>query len=163
MPKRFYFLFCLLLCLAFCTSCQSGEKTPKTLLDDFCATYKHMPAGQFYYSGRTEWENGYLSPVLADGLFAEDSGKNTFELCREYAIFLSSSFEGGEVAFLSCSCTEDAIRVAEMCAARIARVRQITPQAAVTQNACVLRRGHTVVLMMLPDNEAARRICERLL
>ena len=55
------------------------------------------------------------------------------------------------------------MRIAAMCAARITRVRQVTPQAALTQDACVLRRGRTVVLIMLPENSEAKRIAERLL
>ncbi|MBQ8350603.1 MAG: hypothetical protein IJY20_00980 [Clostridia bacterium] len=162
--QRLLCFFCVLLTvLLLVSSCAGGKTAPVELLSDFCASYGEMPAGQVYHSGAAEWEEGYLSPALADGLFLEDNGENAFSLCRAYAIFLSSSFEGGEIAFLSCAGREDAVRVAEMCTARLARIKQTKPDAAILQDACVLRHGNTVVLLLLPDNIRAKEICKRLL
>ena len=157
-------IICLLLALLLSfSSCGGREIAPDKLLTDFCALYGSMPAGQVYTSGTPEWEEGHLSPALRDSLFLEDNGENAFSLCREYAIFLSSSFAGGEIAFLSCAGRADAVRVAEMCQARLLRVRQAVPGAPILQQACVLRYDKTVVLLLLPDNERARAICDHLL
>ena len=161
--QRLLCFLCVWLAAISCISCATGTRAANELLTDFCASYGDMPAGQTYQSGKAEWEKGFLSPALADSLFLEDNGENAFSRCREYAIFLSSSFEGGEIAFLRCAGREDAVRVAEMCAARLARLKQITPQAAILQDACVLRHGNTVVLLALPDNIRAKEICDRLL
>lgn len=162
--QRLLRTLCLgLLCTLLLSSCAGRAAAPACLLTDFCAAYGDMPSGQVYRSGAAEWEKAYLSPALSDSLFLEDNGENAFSLCTEYAIFLSSSFEGGEICFLTCAGREAAARVAEMCAARLARVKQARPGAAILRDACVLRRGHTVVLLLLPDNSRAKEICERLL
>lgn len=121
-----------------------------------------MPAGQAYVSDAAEWEEGYLSPALAEALFAQENGEDAFALCTEYAIFLSSSPTGGEIAFLRTAGTDDAQRVADMCTTRIARVRRVTPQAAILTDACVLREGRTVILLLMPDNARAKEICREL-
>lgn len=162
--QRVVFCLCLLLCaLLLLPACATGRAAPADLLAEFCAAYGDMPAGQTYTSGAAEWEAGYLSPALSAALFREDNGENAFSLCREYAIFLSSSYEGGEIAFLRCSGRDDAARVAEMCTARLSRVRQVKPGAAICEGACVLQHGSSVILLLLPDNARAREICERLL
>ena len=161
--RRLLVLVCLLACVLTATACGGSKKSPQDLLAAFCAAYGDMPAGHVYCSGRAEWEDGYLSPALSDSLFLQDNGENAFSLCRTYAILLATGFEGGEIAILSCAGSEDAARVAEMCSARIRRVKQARPQADVVQNACVLRSGSTVVLLMLPDNNRAKDIAERLL
>ncbi len=162
MQRIFSALSAVLLAALLLASCGSAPP-PEALLQAFCEAYTDLPAGQVYHSGRQEWEEGYLSPTLADALFLEDNGENAFSLCSEYAIFLSSSFEGGEIAFLSCTGGEDSVRVAEMCAARLGRVKQVRPGCTILQGACVLRSGSTVVLLMLPDNARAREVCDRLL
>lgn len=142
--------------------CGGGDRPCADLLDDFCGIYENMPAGQRYVSGAAEWEKGYLSPTLADVLFCEDNGENAFSLCAEYAIFLSSSREGGEIAFLRAGGTDEAERLSDMCAARIARVRRVMQNADILQEACVLRNGHDVILLLLPDNARAKEICQKL-
>ena len=124
-----------------------------------CNRLLHTPAGQVYVSGAAEWEVGYLSPSLADALFCEDNGENAFSLCTEYAILLSSSHQGGEIAFLRAGGTDEAKRRSDMCAARIARMRRVMPDAAFLQGACVLQNGRDVILLLLPDNARAREIC----
>jgi hypothetical protein len=145
------------------SACTQQPVSPAALLSDFCAAYGSMPAGQVYRAGAAEWEEGYLSPALIDALFLEDNGENALSLCTDYAIYLSSSFEGGEIAFFTCANRGDAARVADMCGARLSRIRQIKPTAAILQDACVLHRGCTVVLLLLPENNHAKGICERLL
>ncbi|MBQ8858268.1 MAG: hypothetical protein IJ012_00585, partial [Clostridia bacterium] len=70
---------------------------------------------------------------------------------------------GGEIAFLRAAGQEDATRVAEMCAARIARARRVLRDAPILEGACVVRRGETVVLLMLPDNAQAKDVCQKIL
>lgn len=161
--QRLLLCLCLLLIIMLpLSACMHTTETPQELLTRFCTTYSNMPAGQTYLSSAAEWEEEYLSKALADSLFLEDNGENAFSLCRDYAIFLSSSFEGGEIAFFRCAGRDDAMRVAEMCTARIARVKQVKPGAAITENACVLHHGSYVILLLLPDNIQAREICKRI-
>lgn len=162
MKRKFFLLSAVLLAALLLFAC-GRTPAPSALFEEFCKAYGDMPAGQVYRSSAREWEKGYLSPVLAEALFLEDNGENAFSLCSEYLVFLSTSFEGGEIAFLSCKGSADAVRIAEMCASRIARVRQVKPGSAMLQEACVLRSGNTVALLMLPDNARAREICDRLL
>ena len=142
--------------------CGGSSRPCADLLNDFCGIYESMPAGQAYISGAAEWEEGYLSPSLADALFCEDDGENAFTLCVEYAIYLSSSPTGGEIAFLRAGGTDEARRIGDMCAARIARARRVMPDADILQNACVLQHGHDVILLLLPDNIRAKEICQKL-
>ena len=159
----------LLAILAICVAgalllvaCGGSGRPCADLLNDFCGIYESMPAGQAYISGAAEWEEGYLSPSLADALFCEDNGENAFSLCTEYAIFLSSSREGGEIAFLRAGGTDEAKRLSDMCAARIARARRIMADADFLRGACVLQNGRDVILLMLPDNTQAKEICRGL-
>ena len=149
--------------LFLCAGCGAETPAPLDLLENFSENYENMPAGQVYFNGAEEWEAEALSPSLADALFREDNGENAFSLCKEYAIFLASSHTGGEVAFLRAAGGEDATRVAEMCAARIARARRTVSGNPILDGACVLRRGRTVVLLMMPDNAAAKSICQKIL
>ena len=162
MPRAlaFVLLFPLILSLS---ACGGGGASPSHLMAEFCRIYTALPVGQVYQSGTAEWEAGYLSPALSDALFSEDNGENALSLCHEYAIFLASSFEGGEIAFLRCGSQEDAARVGEACLDRIKRVRQARPQAEIVKDACVLRYGRTVVLLLLSDNVAAKKVIDGLL
>ena len=155
-------LLVLPLCLLL-SACTHQPLSPGALLSDFVTMYDGMPAGQIYRSGAAEWETGYLSPTLADALFLEDNGENALSLCTDYAIYLCSSLEGGEVAFFTCASRGDAARVAAMCGARLSRMRQIKPGATILQDACVLHHGLTVALLALPENNRAKETCERLL
>ena len=153
---------CAALLVSF-ASCGRATPAPRDLLEDFLRIYENMPAGQAYFSGAEKWEAGTLSPSLADALFREDNGENAFSLCVEYALYLASSSTGGEIAFLRAAGAEDATRVAEMCAARIARARRTIPESPILDGACVLRRGRTVVLLMMPDNARAKEACQKIL
>lgn len=153
----------LLLFAVLLPACAAQSRGADELLAAFAAGYGPMPAGQSYQSTAKEWEAGYLSPTLSDALYTEDNGENALSCCQSYAIFLSSAFAGGEIGFFHCPGQEEAVRVAEMCRARLARVRQTRPGAAFLQGACVLRYDKTVVLLMLPDNARAKAVCDAML
>lgn len=122
-----------------------------------------MPDGRIFYAGAEEWEEGAMPADMAGILFTEDNGENAFPLCTDYALFLSSSYGGGEILFLRAADRADAVRLSEMCSARLARFARILPNAPVLTDACVLREGNTVVLLLLPDNGRAKLICRGLL
>ncbi len=142
--------------------CGGNRRTCADLLNDFCGIYENMPAGQIFFSGAAEWEEGYLSPTLADALFLEDNGENAFSLCAEYAIFLSTSHTGGEIVFLRAGGTEEAHRLRDMCAARITRARRTAKDADILKDACVLQYGRDIILLMMPDNTRAKEVCQGL-
>ena len=110
--QRFLRFFGLLTAVLLLSSCGSHTVSVTALMDEFCMAYGSMPAGKFYHSSAREWEAGYLSHALSDALFLEENGENALSLCSEYAIFLSSSFGGGEIAFLTCQGQADADGVA---------------------------------------------------
>ena len=161
--RRAGVLFLSVALLLLCVACGRETAAPRDLLEDFSKIYGNMPAGQVYLDSATEWETAMLSPTLADARFREDNGENAFSLCKEYAVFLASAHTGGEIAFLRAAGQEDAIQIAEMCAARIARARRTIPESPILDGACVLRRGRTVVLLMMPDNAIAKSVCQKLL
>ncbi len=156
-------LLCLLTMVLFLplSACAAG-RTPKEQLADFMAAYPNLPAGRIYESAAREGEEGYLSPALADALYREENGENALTHCADYALFLTNSPTGGEIAFFYCIGQDAAARVADMCATRIARVRRAMPGADICRGACVLRRGNTVILLLLPDNAHAQEICRTL-
>ena len=129
----------------------------------FCEQYGDLPDGRIYRAGAEEWEEEAMPTDMADILFTEDNGENAFSLCVDYAIFLSSSYGGGEIAFLRADRGAEAARLAEMCASRLARIRRALPDAPVLTDACVLREENVVVLLLLPDNGRAKSICQGLL
>lgn len=160
--RRIALLLLLGILIGATSGCGAARGEPRALLSAFCAGMGDaLPAGQIYTSGRDKWENEALPAGMEEVLFREDNGENAFSLCSSYAIFLSSSYLGGEVCFLRCDSGGNAAAVAEMCAARIRRVRRVAPEAAILRDACVLRYGCDVVLLMLPDNQAARAVCDR--
>lgn len=156
------YLALLLFFAVLLPACTAQSRPADELLNAFCTSYGTMPAGQTYRSTAAEWEEGYLSPALSDALYTEDNGENALSCCQSYAVFLVSSFAGGEIGFFTCPGQEEAIRVAEMCRARLSRVKQSSPGAAILQEACVLRYDKTVVLLMLPDNARAKAVCDAL-
>ena len=161
--RRFLCLLCVLFVCLPIAACGGNSTTPTDLMQEFISQYGKIPAGQLYTSGCEEWEKGYLSPSLIDSLFTEDNGENAFSLCREYAIYLATSHAGGEIAILQCGDRASATRIADMCYARIKRARAVTGNGEICRDACVIRRGAYVVLLMLPDNIRAKEICTRLL
>lgn len=161
--RRIQGLFLLFLTVILLTGCGGDERPCADLLGDFCAQYGDLPSGQSYFAGAEEWEAGAMPPDMADILFTEDNGENAFSLCTDYAIFLSSSYGGGEIAFLRAEGRGDAARLAEMCASRLARVTRALPDGEIGQGACVVQKGYTVVLLLLPDNGRAKEICRDLL
>ncbi len=156
------FFLCCILCLGL-PGCTGGKGlTPNEWMAEFCARYQDLPAGRVYRSGAAEWEDGYLPTELADALFREDTGENAFSLCLDCALFLSSSPAVGEVAYLRAGGGEDARRLAAMCAARIERVQRAWPDNTAAQNACVIRQGCDVILLMMQDSALAQKICRQL-
>ena len=153
----------LLLCTALLAGCGADNRACCDLLENFSEKYEYFPSGHTYHAGAAEWEEGVLPADMADILFTEDTGENAFSLCTDYAIFLSSAYGGGEIAFLRAKNRADARRLSEMCAARITRVSRVMPGAAILQDACVLRRGLLVVLLLTPNNAEAKSICQGLL
>ena len=158
--KVFLLLLC---CITLLTGCGGSRRSCREFLGDFSRLYGEMPSGYVYCAGREEWEEEALPFDMAEILFGEDNGENAFSLCVDYAIFLSSSFDGGEIAFLRADSQADASRLAEMCAARIERARRALPDAKIGEGACVVRGKTLVILLMLPDNEHAKTICQGLL
>lgn len=152
---------CLCLCLLL-SGCGAGREGPGARFDAFCASYCDLPAGRLYRSDAEEWEAEAMPPSLIRRMYTEESGENCFSLCRDYAVYLCGGTGGGEVAFLRCATRADAVRVCHMGEERIALVRRVCPDAAILQGACVLRYGCDVVILLLPDNERARGICNRL-
>ena len=162
MRKRKIFLL-LLCCAALLAGCAGSRRSCFELLKEFTEKYGDMPSGQRYRADSEEWEEGAMPADMADILFTEDNGENAFSLCTDYAIFLSSSYGGGEIAFLRAESAGDARRLSEMCAARLERARRALPDAEVGEGACVVQNGTLVILLMLPENERARSICQGLL
>lgn len=156
-------LLLLLTCAAMLVGCGGSRSSCSELLGKFTEKYGDMPSGRTYRAQSEEWEEGVMPTDMADILFTEDNGENAFSLCADYAIFLSSSHVGGEIAFLRGESTADARRIAEMCASRIERARRALPDAAIGEGACVVRSGTLVILVMLPENERAKSICQGLL
>ena len=152
----------LFLCTILLAACAGAGKPCSDLLQDFCREYENLPTGHCYYREAEEWEKEALPTDMASILFTEDNGENAFSLCTDYAIFLSSAYGGGEAAFLRADSQGDALRLTEMCTARIARVGHTLPGTPITQGACVLRHGPYVVLLMMPNNEEAKEVCHAL-
>lgn len=153
----------LLLCAALLAGCGESRHACSDLLENFLGKYEDFPSGHIYRMGADEWEEGALPVDMASILFTEDNGENAFSLCIDYAMFLSSSYGGGEIAFLRAENRADARRLSEMCAARITRVSRVMPGATILQDACVLREGTLVVLLLTPGNAEAKSICRELL
>ena len=156
-------VFLLLLSVLFLSGCADGGRPCADLLSDFCREYGELTDALRYCAGAEEWEGEAMPADMADILFAEDNGENAFSLCTDYAILLLPDATGGEIAFLRAGSRADAALLSEMCLSRLSRMLRTLPNAPVLTGACVMRRGRTVVLLMLPDNERAKSICHGLL
>ena len=153
----------LLILTVLLTGCGGRGRPCAELLAEFREKFPPLANGTVYLAEAEEWEQEAMPADMARILFSEDSGELAFSLCTDYAILLSPSFKGGEIAFLRAGNRTDARRLADMCAARIARVGRVHAGATILQGACVMREGELVVLLLTPDNEAAKTVCRGLL
>lgn len=161
MQKRGYLCSFSAVILAFAllfSSCGSERRGTRELLTEFLTLYG-AEDGSIYASGAAEYSNEYLTREMADLLFLEEDGENALFLCKEYAIYLSPSFSGGEIGFFRAKSRADAVRVQEMLRGRISRLER---SGAVAGTAFLLTYGQDAVLICLPNSELAREICERL-
>lgn len=154
--------FFLLLCLTVLHGCGGTRADTRELLGQFCEEYAMLPDGKIYASEAQAWEGEAVPSELPDLLFLEGNGENALSLCREYAIYLATSYTGGEIGIFRCDNSADALRVTEMCTARLARLFHLQADSPLCKDACVLRYGNDIVLLFLPDNAAARTLCDRI-
>lgn len=152
-----FFAFVLVFSLPF-SSCGGEKRGTRELLSDFLALYG-AEGGSIYTSGAQEHNGEYLTEEKADLLYLEENGENALFLCKEYALYFSPSFSGGEVGFFRTESRADAVRVQQMLQARILRLER---SGAVTGTAFLLTYGQDAVLICLPNAELAREICDRL-
>ena len=148
----------MLICTFPFSSCAREQRGTRDLLSDFLALYG-AESGSIYASGAAEHSDEYLSRELADTLYLEENEENALFLCKEYAIYLSPSFSGGEIGFFRAKSYADATRVREMLQARMERLLYAE---AVTSTAFLLTYGQDTVLVCLPEPELARKICDSL-
>ena len=137
-----------------------GRQTPsaRELFDRLASAYP-LPPGTVYDSraGRSEAE--YLDPLLFSALYCRADGSSDAEDIAETVLFLGrSGRECTELAILRCRGIDAAREVAGLCTVR-AELLHKTLGCEVR----VLRYGETVLLLALPDNDAAERILRRML
>ena len=135
----------LITLLASCTQSYDAAAILDKLTEaSFCG------AGLYYESGVYEWEEGYLTDSTKRALFANAAGECDFDtLVESYAIYLSSSKEGGEIMVLVCFDRGDAEVAAQMCYRRVDLAKKVNKELA--DHAVVYVKDRCVVFAMIGD------------
>ncbi|MFA5561830.1 MAG: hypothetical protein WDA00_04240 [Eubacteriales bacterium] len=161
MKKCVCILLVLFSCLCGCGKVVSGTRT----FDTFRVKYR-LPAGLTYDSAAAEWESGYLTRETFERLYARPDGSSEWEDIESCVIFLGASLDVTyEMGIFVCLDRAKAEEVAKMCYQRIDIIRSVRSytDAGPAEDAIVKIYGTTVVLFVLPDNEKAERVMDRIL
>lgn len=138
------------------------QQGARALLTRFCESYPSLPDGRMYASEAAVYEPEAMPERLAELLYQEENGENALSLCIDYAVYLSDSYTGGEIGIFRGRNRAAAEEIAQMCEERLLRFRRLLPDSPVCKEACVVCYGNVVVLLLLPDNVAARELCDRI-
>ncbi len=158
---------CLLLLLLFgvtmgCVGC-GEKKTPYEYLEEFSHLYP-LPAGRIYDSLAEEGAETYLDPAIFALLYARDGWGDDREDIYRFSIFLgTSSTHIYEMGIFECYDGDGADEVLGLVNTRLSLLLKSGVEADMTAvtDAKVAMFGKTVVYVVLPDNEKAIRVLER--
>ena len=145
------------LLLTIC-SCED-DKDALSIMNEFCAVYK--TGGVIFSRSIPEGEAGHASEDFFSIMYQSDEGS-----VSDYAVLLLSGLDyAGECAVFVCYSVYDAILVTDLCNKRISAIRSLGGEVNVsfTEDSFVMRRGCVVAMSALRDNDAARRIFERII
>lgn len=146
----------LLLCL---TACASHEETPAgAILSAMLSCEEGCPAGEIYTRSAEEGEEGYLSESLCSALYGDGRIPAEWALVSDYAIFLTAAEHPFELAVFRCNSSDGTEEVAELCARRLAVLRNYwrgSDCEAYTSGGRVVILGNYVLMLVSSNAEAA--------
>ncbi len=145
------------------SSCRT-PLSPKNAMEAFAKDYP-LPCGTLYFSESPARDPSHPDDQLFSLLYASPDGSDDREDIMEYAIFLGASLTYAcEAGIFLCPDSESASEVMGMLSSRIFFVSN-TKETDTTfcKDAFVKRYGRQVVYAILPDNQKALRIWDKIL
>ena len=155
----------VLLCAALMLSCIAcGEgKSPYEYLEDFSHLYP-LPAGRMYDSEAGEGEETYLDPAIFTLLYGRDGWGDDREDIDRFSLFLgTSSTHIYEMGIFECYDRDGANEILGLVNTRLSLLikSNVDADMSAVMGAQVAMFGKCVVYVVLPDNEKAMRVIER--
>ena len=146
------------LLLFILASCDEG-RSALSIMSEFCEAYS--VGGVVYSPHIREGERGYSDEDFFIELYGEGS-----DSVSDYSVLLLSGLSDvGECAVFICYSDYDATLVSDMCYRRIELLKSLSGavDTSFADDAFVLRRGKTVVMCALADNERGKRIWKKVI
>ena len=156
--KRFVSFLLIASCVLTIVGCEE-KRSALDLMNAFCSEY--APAGVIYSPSIKEGDEGFAGEDFFVTMYFESSDSVT-----DYAVFLNSNTEiVCECAVFLCYSGYDAMNVSEMLYRRIDFLKSfaLAIDTSCAEDAFVLRKGKTIVMCAMPDNELAYSVWKRII
>jgi hypothetical protein len=158
LSKAVAFIVAAVLCVFALASC-AEERSALSIMTEFCDSYS--VGGVIYSPLIEEGRRGHSDERFFIDLYGEGS-----ESVSDYSVLLLSGISlVGECAVFLCYSDYDATLVSDMCYRRIELLKSLAGavDTSFAEDAFVLRRGKTVVMCALSDNEKGARIWKKVI
>lgn len=139
------------------TSCSNKSLSAEDVLNDVCPDL-NLSAGHLYLSGSEEGSEHHMSPALFSVMF----GRETPEVVKEYALFVSSFNVPFEIAVFKCYSSSSCDEIEKLCLSRIDHLKRFyknSEYSYILDNAFVMCDGNFTI-MAVSENE--KDICSDL-
>ncbi len=152
----------LILCLSL-FSCEKAAPSAKELLGELCDGLR-LPAGEVYFMGACEGEDGYMPEDTARIIYGDSFISDTMPKLSDFALYLSSFPTPYEAAVFICHSRSDTDSLLSVCLERkdtLSVLLRGTEYASLPQNARIFAKGRCVAMVLSDDPELAERFMRK--
>ncbi len=160
----FFLVFCISLSLTACGEHSEGMETER-ILTSLMEAQESFPGGVTFRHTATEGMEDYLPPSAREAMYGADS-ERYFKLIEQYSIYMSSFAAPYEIGVFKCYSKSDGLKIEAMCRTRwdiVSVALRETEFYGLCDDIRVLRKGDTVVFIMVDNADKCARLAKKLI